>query len=828
MQSRLAKSSIAISNEVGLTHAPLNVESLSQTTSNRSELITQRKIKRLSESSAKTKQLKQIQDKADQNSQFPIQKGSNNTGLPDNLKSGIEHLSGIPMDDVKVHFNSERPAQLQAHAYAQGNNIHLTPGQEKHLPHEAWHVVQQKQGRVKGIKQFKSGVFLNDDTGLEQEADVMGKKANNLTQLKKINDLGNINSTSNKVESIIQRIELKLPNEGEEWIVDSKLQPGHIKTWIDHQAEELNSIALGEFIGQMTQEKNMTPNEVLLYRYAFNKRSEVIKIINLKLPLLEAAANPESINNIPGFLHAQAEYQNQLANTYSKSKIMQDHQSVGLEFEFATYSSKDSLESHLILAESKPFSNLFPLSFVLETDSGYELEIGFPPLLIPINQMTKKHISNIWTTMRRKMAEIRENCGNQSIEDLKNEIQNNGIGYGWKMNGDQHKKMRVSSIRGKHLETTDNVYSQLNISMDATESAKHLREFAKDPTNSTPAEIKLIHPIYDAVQNILAKELSKDEIVDVSNNIFTHLSKAVTNIMAIPSIHIVSNPIFNSLFIKDYVFDLHSTVKELHGIWIKDSLPNILRTIGSKNLVPAAQLLEKTKGALLNYIKLEMQQNIAEVVNADTKKSAKKYSDLELINVIQSLDNSNILANEWFENVNWESHNLLIKSFKIVNSNFDQLFINDKLGLFIELEGCQLKVNELKNIFDLFEEETGQEKNEAITYLGPDDDWSKVNNTIEELKAIIEHLQSFNISTDVVINIFCREITNEINGTINLLKNSKKFISSPKSKFNKEQFGTGHGVRKDTHIPTLQTEDGQGKNVAEIRGDSLINKYVNS
>ena len=74
MQSRLAKSSIAISNEVGLTHAPLNVESLSQTTSNRSELITQRKIKRLSESSAKTKQLKQIQDKADQNSQFPIQK----------------------------------------------------------------------------------------------------------------------------------------------------------------------------------------------------------------------------------------------------------------------------------------------------------------------------------------------------------------------------------------------------------------------------------------------------------------------------------------------------------------------------------------------------------------------------------------------------------------------------------------------------------------------------------------------------------------------------------------------------------------------------------
>ena len=29
-------------------------------------------------------------------------------------------------------------------------DIHLGPGQEKHLPHEAWHVVQQKQGQSKG------------------------------------------------------------------------------------------------------------------------------------------------------------------------------------------------------------------------------------------------------------------------------------------------------------------------------------------------------------------------------------------------------------------------------------------------------------------------------------------------------------------------------------------------------------------------------------------------------------------------------------------------------------------------------------------------------
>jgi len=101
----------------------------------------------------------------------------NNTGLPDNLKSGIENLSGYSMDDVKVHFNSDKPAQLNAHAYAQGTDIHVAPGQEQHLPHEAWHVVQQKQGRVQPTKQMKAGVPVNDDAGLENEADVMGIKA---------------------------------------------------------------------------------------------------------------------------------------------------------------------------------------------------------------------------------------------------------------------------------------------------------------------------------------------------------------------------------------------------------------------------------------------------------------------------------------------------------------------------------------------------------------------------------------------------------------------------------------------------------------------------
>jgi len=102
-----------------------------------------------------------------------VEQRPNKTGLPDALKAGVENLSGYSLDDVRVHYNSPKPAQLQALAYTQGQDIHVAPEQEKHLPHEAWHVVQQMQGRVKPTMQM-NGAQINDNEQLEQEADNMG------------------------------------------------------------------------------------------------------------------------------------------------------------------------------------------------------------------------------------------------------------------------------------------------------------------------------------------------------------------------------------------------------------------------------------------------------------------------------------------------------------------------------------------------------------------------------------------------------------------------------------------------------------------------------
>lgn len=102
----------------------------------------------------------------------------NETGMSDNLKAGIEDLSGFAMDDVRVHYNSPEPATVQALAYTQGTDIYVAPGQEQHLPHEAWHVAQQMAGRVEPTTEV-SGLPVNDCVELEHEADVMGARANN-------------------------------------------------------------------------------------------------------------------------------------------------------------------------------------------------------------------------------------------------------------------------------------------------------------------------------------------------------------------------------------------------------------------------------------------------------------------------------------------------------------------------------------------------------------------------------------------------------------------------------------------------------------------------
>ncbi|MBD5128343.1 MAG: DUF4157 domain-containing protein [Ruminococcaceae bacterium] len=98
------------------------------------------------------------------------------------MKKNFEYSSGFSFDDVRVHYNSEKPAQLHAHAYTQGSEVYIAPGQEKHLPHELGHVVQQKSDMVKPTGEI-GGLPLNDDEDMEDNADTIAENAENAEEL---------------------------------------------------------------------------------------------------------------------------------------------------------------------------------------------------------------------------------------------------------------------------------------------------------------------------------------------------------------------------------------------------------------------------------------------------------------------------------------------------------------------------------------------------------------------------------------------------------------------------------------------------------------------
>ena len=88
------------------------------------------------------------------------------------IRRDLEAQSSVSLSDVEVHYNSPKPAEIGALAYARGTDIYMGPGQEKHLGHELTHVVQQKQGLVRS-NGLVDGMPVNTSPALEQAADNM-------------------------------------------------------------------------------------------------------------------------------------------------------------------------------------------------------------------------------------------------------------------------------------------------------------------------------------------------------------------------------------------------------------------------------------------------------------------------------------------------------------------------------------------------------------------------------------------------------------------------------------------------------------------------------
>lgn len=272
--------------------------------------------------------------------------------------------------------------------------------------------------------------------------------------------------------------------------------------------------------------------------------------------------------DIDEIISSQREYQNWLFLELHENRamIMEFHRSIGFEFEFATYDSSKDFPSHTIIAKSEPFSNLFNSSFLLETDTHNELEIGIPPFLIlnKDGRIRKRTIRRLWMLFKKRMQLFNLEYHEQNMQSLTNAFQKNGLGDEWSLklaNQDIHIVKRV-----KHREKKDQVYSQLNISLTAEEIAFYIINFGIKEYNSERYEyFKTLYTQLNAVINPHLKTSSQ-------RCFSIHLCKGLSHLLAIPSLLLLKKLPENSQNERA----VYSSVKEVFGIWVKDSLINVL------------------------------------------------------------------------------------------------------------------------------------------------------------------------------------------------------------------------------------------------------------
>ena len=138
----------------------------------------------------------------------PSNQLSNSTGLPLAVQAKMEGAMDADFSNVNIHKDSQSASEVGALAYAQGNEVHFAPGQynpessagQELIGHELAHVVQQRQGRVQPTTQAK-GLPVNDDKGLEAEADEMGRNAVQM-KVETIQLFGNDRSTEGMHQDI--------------------------------------------------------------------------------------------------------------------------------------------------------------------------------------------------------------------------------------------------------------------------------------------------------------------------------------------------------------------------------------------------------------------------------------------------------------------------------------------------------------------------------------------------------------------------------------------------------------------------------------------------
>lgn len=519
----------------------------------------------------------------------------------------------------------------------------------------------------------------------------------------------------------------------------------------------------------------------------------------------EVERDKDPMQRMKRTLDEQRTLQNSIAERIARGdttldKVMKDYNSVGFEYEFTGH-NKPSMESHVSLAKSENFSKLFKLGFEIESDSGAVVEIGIPPMLVKktsdrtadLNAIKEMH-----ETFEGAMAAVRKegNEGHYGIETLANTL-NEKLGLSEVDKGAGFKKTDAASDLTLCEPTADKlsggkIYSQMNISMTGQESGHFIlrsQEHFKEKPNF--AEKSILGDTLKELQGVNIDGLSPESQI--------HIQRALANTLAIPSL-LAKEKLGNE-------HDMSSAVKELQSVWIKDSLPNILQTSGAdKDALDrfasgqggARAAMQEVMDTALTKAMVPVKEALTETMQKESTAQKRQILDVQKLTQGAAPSSSKELdaALQKIENptVRLEATRQVTEIMTMMDETDDFTQTEkDNGGAGEALKRYETKVATLEKY--LATEIAAVDKNVEHKYLG----------SIEDT------------------------VRSEIRGLLNSV-NRPDLVGVDGSKFGKESFGTGTGVRKDTFIgrdASVKKAD-LSHSVVEIRSPDAMKFYFES
>lgn len=359
----------------------------------------------------------------------------NLTGIPIQMKQDFERGSGLSFDDVRVHYQSEKPAALGSAAYTQGTQVYIGPGQERYLPHELGHVVQQKMGILKGTIMHHGGP-TNRDPSLEQEADRIAARRGSQSAESSLSEQQSEESSLSEQQSQTKSIQFQKDFTGISIGIEQEVAGCNIKILIpeDYQGKVATVYETGSTDslvaitsddgtgGTYTLEFVVHPTELNDYE-GWRKRMGAMKYIVAHIkglavknaPLKEVSEASYSIKLDPKFMNTEVEIRFSKLDNESRSFGFGNQMSVGLPlqdqpaidsflaknsaswYEEKKYSPKDGSEEDVLTEEEKWVFNYICclITEYMERKNEYDPSGDHPDALL------ESRVKNQWTVLPR-------------------------------------------------------------------------------------------------------------------------------------------------------------------------------------------------------------------------------------------------------------------------------------------------------------------------------------------------------------------------------------------------------------------------------------------